>query len=67
MCDVQAEVPATDNVPSSEELLVHVLLYFLSDIKLVSTALHSVTNHMLGFELYIWFHFRVQYLYTPFV
>ena len=63
--DVEAEVPAAEDVPAAVKLFVHVLLDFLGHLLLVGTVFEGVADHVLGLVLRLRLHFRVERLHAP--
>lgn len=65
MSDIQSKVPAADDMPSPEELLIHILFDFLSHFLLVRSILESMVDHVLGLVFYFRLHLREQCLHSP--
>ena len=67
MGDINAKVPSRHYMPSTKELLVHVLLDLFGDLLLVGTVLHGMTDDVFGLELHLGLHLRVEHFDAPFL
>ena len=54
--DIEPEVAAADDVPSSCKFLVHILFDFFCHLLLIGPILESVVDDMFSLELYLGLH-----------